>query len=79
MKLTFGYLFDLQFLSPYKIDLPADASFVPPSPAREQFVISAENETIDAVAGTRSFTLKVFHPGVIWTGTQKGLIAVENG
>jgi len=55
------------FLSPYKIDLPSDPSYVPPLPPREEFVISAENNMINQEAGTRTFTLKIYHPGVIWT------------
>ncbi|KIM75670.1 hypothetical protein PILCRDRAFT_669287, partial [Piloderma croceum F 1598] len=55
------------FLSPYKVDLPSDPSFVPPSPPQEQFIISAVNSTVDEAAGTRSFTLKVHHTGIIWT------------
>ena len=59
----------VQFLSPYKLDLPEDPSDVTPLPLREEFIISAENDTRDSEAGTRSFTLKIYHPGVIWTGT----------
>jgi hypothetical protein len=60
-----------QFLSPYKVVLPSHVSHAPPT---EEFAISAVNDTIDEVAGTRSFTLKVYHPGVIWTGVSYLLI-----
>jgi hypothetical protein len=66
-------LMPLQFLSPYKVDLPSDPSFVPPSPPQEQFIISAVNSTVDEAAGTRSFTLKVQHSGIIWTGKRRSL------
>lgn len=55
------------FLSPYKIDLPSDPSYVPALSPREKFVITVENDMIDDTAGTRSFTLKIYHPGIIWT------------
>lgn len=58
----------LQFLAPYKIDLPVNPDWVVPATAVENIVVSAVNETVDAVAGTRSFTLQVYHPGVIWVG-----------
>lgn len=45
-----------------------DASYVAPHPPREEFVITAVNDTVDEAAGTRSFTLQIYHPGVIWTG-----------
>lgn len=61
-----------QFLSPYKVVLPSHVSHAPPT---EEFAISAVNDTIDEVAGTRSFTLKVYHPGVIWTGGSHLLIS----
>ena len=50
------------------VDLPTDERYAPPVPAKEEFVISTVNDKIDEAAGTRSFTLKVYHPGVIWTG-----------
>ncbi len=34
------------------------------------FTVTAVNDKIDTVAGTRSFTLVVNHPGIIWTGTR---------
>ena len=34
------------------------------------FIVSATNDTIDRVAGTRSLTLVVRHPGIIWTGAR---------
>jgi len=55
------------FLAPYKIELPLDPSYVPPVPPLQEFVASTENDRIDHEAGTRSFTLKVYYPGIIWT------------
>ncbi|KAJ7197735.1 hypothetical protein GGX14DRAFT_470744 [Mycena pura] len=55
------------FLSPYKIALPlaADAGYV--SPWTTAFSLTAVNDVTDLAAGTRSFTLVVAHPGLIWT------------
>ncbi|KAH7891014.1 hypothetical protein F5I97DRAFT_2052216 [Phlebopus sp. FC_14] len=55
------------FLSPYKIDLPLDPAYVAPWPPEEQFSVTALNDSIDEVAGTRHLTLKISHPGIIWT------------
>ncbi|KAH7923703.1 hypothetical protein BV22DRAFT_1068281 [Leucogyrophana mollusca] len=55
------------FLSPYKIELPLDPAYVAPWPPEEQFSVSAVNNKIDDAAGTRSLTLKIDHPGIIWT------------
>lgn len=49
--------------------------WVMPPTAVENIVVSAVNETIDAEAGTRSFTLQVYHPGVIWVGKSFLLLA----
>ncbi|KAF8521632.1 hypothetical protein BU17DRAFT_45701 [Hysterangium stoloniferum] len=52
------------FLTPYQIRLPdvdvkkRDAN---------KFKVTAINNVIDAKAGTRSLTLQIDHPGVIWT------------
>jgi hypothetical protein len=58
----------VQFLSPYKIDLPLDPAYEAPWPPEEQFTVSAVNDTIDENEGTRSMTLKIDHPGIMWTG-----------
>ncbi|KAH7910240.1 hypothetical protein BJ138DRAFT_132560 [Hygrophoropsis aurantiaca] len=55
------------FLSPYKIELPLDPEYVAPWPPEEQFTVSAVNDKVDESTGTRSLTLKIDHPGVIWT------------
>lgn len=55
-------------MAPYKITLPLDPNYVAPTNSLENIVVSAVNETIDVEAGTRSFTLQVYHPGVIWVG-----------
>ncbi|KAF7323535.1 Peptide hydrolase [Mycena kentingensis (nom. inval.)] len=53
------------FLSPYKIAIPAPAGYM--SPWASAFTLSTENDVTDLQAGTRSFTLVVNHPGLIWT------------
>lgn len=55
------------FLSPYKIDLPLDPAYDAPWPPAEQFTVSAVNDTLDESKGTRSLTLKIDHPGIMWT------------
>jgi hypothetical protein len=55
-----------QFLSPYKIQLPVIDGYV--SPFTKQFTVEAINDIVDEDAGTRSLTLKIYHPGLIWTG-----------
>ena len=57
----------MQFLTPYKFDLPLRPEHQ--DPLDPDFKVTAINDVIDDVAGTRSFTLVVTHPGVIWTGT----------
>jgi hypothetical protein len=58
----------LQFLTPYSIALPSSSIEVVPVEERPySFRVSAVNEVIDEVAGTRSFTLQVDHPGLLWT------------
>ncbi|KAI0364703.1 hypothetical protein BV20DRAFT_1029237 [Pilatotrama ljubarskyi] len=53
------------FLTPYKFDLPLRAEHQ--DPIESAFTVTAVNDKIDEVAGTRSFTLLVNHPGIIWT------------
>ncbi|KAJ6513503.1 hypothetical protein DFH09DRAFT_1197180 [Mycena vulgaris] len=56
------------FLSPYKIELPTDAEYTSPWIAPgTSFSLTAVNDVTDLAAGTRSFTLQVHHPGLIWT------------
>ncbi|KAG8221188.1 hypothetical protein J3R82DRAFT_2753 [Butyriboletus roseoflavus] len=55
------------FLSPYKIDLPLDPAYTAPWPPEELFSITTVNDTINDSAGTRKLTLKIDHPGIIWT------------
>ncbi|KAH0836908.1 hypothetical protein J3R83DRAFT_8723 [Lanmaoa asiatica] len=55
------------FLSPFKIDLPLDPAYLSPWPPEERFSVTAVNDTIDKLAGTRKLTLKIDHPGIIWT------------
>ncbi|KAJ7923479.1 hypothetical protein B0H13DRAFT_1979948 [Mycena leptocephala] len=56
------------FLSPYKIELPKDPAYSSPWIAPDtSFRLSAVNDVTDLAAGTRSFTLQINHPGLIWT------------
>jgi hypothetical protein len=56
-------------MSPYKIPLPIEPGFVSPFATGERaFKVEAVNDTFDVLAGTRSLTLEITHPGVIWTG-----------
>ncbi|EIN06322.1 hypothetical protein PUNSTDRAFT_106562 [Punctularia strigosozonata HHB-11173 SS5] len=54
------------FLSPFKIAVPTQA---PGSKHTSPYDIRirVENEIVDETAGTRSLTLVVDHPGIIWT------------
>jgi hypothetical protein len=55
-----------QFLSPFKIQLPIVEGYV--SPFTKEFTVEALHDVVDEEAGTRSLTLKIYHPGLIWTG-----------
>jgi hypothetical protein len=56
-------------MSPYKIPLPKDPGYVSPFEAgKRAFKVEAVNDIIDVVANTRSLTLQITHPGLIWTG-----------
>ncbi|KAG9308049.1 hypothetical protein JVU11DRAFT_12616 [Chiua virens] len=56
------------FLSPFKIDLPLAHAYDAPWPIEERFSVTAVNDTIDVVqAGTRTLTIRIDHPGIIWT------------
>jgi len=56
------------FMSPYKIPLPIESGFVSPfAEGARAFKVEAVNDTVDLVAGTRSLTLQITHPGLIWT------------
>ncbi|KAF8625164.1 hypothetical protein AX15_005531 [Amanita polypyramis BW_CC] len=54
-----------KFLAPYKFSLPVQPGYV--SPWANKVSVVAENDVRDVEAGTRSMTLKVYHPGLIWT------------
>jgi hypothetical protein len=70
-----SFLTDRQFLSPYKIALPKDAGYTSSWTAPgTSFWLEAVDEVIDLAAGTRSFTLQVHHPGLIWTGMSNSII-----
>lgn len=61
------------FLTPYKFQLPTPASssfhtkYASPAPEANHFTVKATNEVLDLEAGTRSLTLEMSHPGVIWS------------
>lgn len=63
-----------QFLSPFRIALPLDPAHVASWPPEERFSVTAVNDTIDEQAGTRSLTLRIDHPGLIWTGEEDGTL-----
>ena len=44
-----------------------EPGYVSPWVKEQAFVVSAVNDVRDLVAGTRSLTIKVDHPGLIWT------------
>ncbi|KAF8991054.1 hypothetical protein BDQ17DRAFT_1401943 [Cyathus striatus] len=54
------------FLAPYKVQLPVAQDYVSPWTA-EKFSVKAVNDTVDLVGGTRKLTLRIDHPGLIWT------------
>jgi len=56
------------YLSPYVIELPVNPAYNEPiSVAGAAFTVSAINDLVDEAAGTRSLTLQIYHPGIIWT------------
>lgn len=62
------------FLTPYKFQLPAppagsgfNTKYASPAPEANHFTVKATNEIIDIEAGTRSLTLEMNHPGIIWS------------
>ncbi|SPO29654.1 uncharacterized protein UTRI_05476 [Ustilago trichophora] len=60
------------FLTPYKFQLPApptsfSTKYAAPAPEAKHFTVRATNEVLDLDAGTRSLTLEMSHPGVIWS------------
>lgn len=54
-----------QFLTTYKFDLPVKPEYL--DPLDHDFTVIAANDVIDEAAGTRSLTIVVKHPGIIWT------------
>lgn len=57
------------FLSAYKVPLTIPEDYVSPwtKPNDQTFTVSAINNIYNAEAGTRSLTLEVKHPGIIWS------------
>jgi len=54
-----------QFLTPYKIPLPNP--YDRPSPFAKTFTVTATNDIVNHRTQTRSLTLVIDHPGIIWT------------
>ncbi|TFK34083.1 hypothetical protein BDQ12DRAFT_690347, partial [Crucibulum laeve] len=55
------------FLNPFKVPLRVEPGYASPWVNNQGFVVSAVNDVKDVAAGTRSLTLQVSHPGLIWT------------
>ena len=56
-------------MSAYKLPLPIEPGFVFPFAAGKcAFKMEVINDALDLVVGTRSLTLQITHPGLIWTG-----------
>ncbi|KAF8624137.1 hypothetical protein AX17_007200 [Amanita inopinata Kibby_2008] len=55
------------FLTAYKISLPVEYGYVSPWASGNNFSVTAVNDVKDFASGTRSLTLEVHHPGLIWT------------
>ncbi len=58
------------FLDAYKVPLATPEDYVSPwaSTNDRTFMVSAINNVYNAEAGTRSLTIEVKHPGIIWSG-----------
>jgi len=54
-----------EFLSPYNFELPVKPEWI--EPLDYTFTVTADNDTVDKAAGTRSLRLVINHPGTIWT------------
>ncbi|KAI5116032.1 hypothetical protein M0805_002087 [Coniferiporia weirii] len=56
------------FLSPYEIGLePYVSAYSTDGDSEKVFTVHAINDVVDAAAATRSLTLVLHHPGLIWT------------
>lgn len=55
------------FLSPYKIPLTVSEDYVSPWASEQGLVVSAINDFRDTEAGSRSVTIQVKHPGIVWS------------
>ncbi|KZT69234.1 hypothetical protein DAEQUDRAFT_811468 [Daedalea quercina L-15889] len=53
------------FITPYKFELPLRTEHL--EPIDHGFTVLATDDTIDRDTGTRSLTLLIKHPGIIWT------------
>ncbi|KAF8325029.1 hypothetical protein F5887DRAFT_1065471 [Amanita rubescens] len=59
------YPFSSVLLDAVQICIPVEPDHV--SPWSDKFTVIAENDVVDVESGTRSLTVKVYHPGLIWT------------
>ncbi|TFK64946.1 hypothetical protein BDN72DRAFT_846164 [Pluteus cervinus] len=60
------------FLTPYQVALPVDPSYISPWASEEEggmggFTVKAVHDVRDLKEGTRSLTIRIDHPGLIWT------------
>jgi len=55
------------FLTPYKVPLSLDPSYVSPWVNGKSFVITSINHDTNSIPGTRNITVQVSHPQLIWT------------
>jgi hypothetical protein len=56
-----------QFVTPYKLDMPAVAGYSSPWTGKQKFDIVAMHDAVNHVDNTRNLTLRIDHPGLIWT------------
>jgi len=70
-SLVDSFVNDHQFLSPYKLLLDLDPSYVSPWTNGKSFAITSINHDENLIPGTRNITVQVSHPELIWTGKKK--------
>jgi len=55
------------FLTPYKVPLALDPSYISPWVNGKSFIITSINHDENLIPGTRNITVQVSHPQLIWT------------
>ncbi|KAJ3517001.1 hypothetical protein NLJ89_g779 [Agrocybe chaxingu] len=55
------------FLSPYKVPLAVDPSYVSPWVNGQSFLVTGTDHGESLIPGTRNLTVTISHPGLIWT------------